>query len=621
MLAALLSLALLFTPIPVHAADPIHLDRDGEKWAEKTLKKLSLEEKAGQMFMIWAKVEFTNVDSPQYLQLRDAMQKYHLGGFGVTVPVESRFLMKNQPYEAAALVNQLQRDSALPLLIAADFERGLSMRLNGATVFPHAMAFGAAGNKDFAFQFGKITAQESRAIGVHWNWFPDADVNSNPLNPIINTRSFSEDPTVVAEMVKAYIAGARGEGMMTTVKHFPGHGDTDSDSHLGLARVNGNLARLNSVEFVPFRAGIEAGVDSVMVSHVTIPALEPDPNRPATISTKVATDLLKKEMGFKGLVVTDALDMGALTRVFSGLDRASASGKAAVEAVKAGADILLIPGDLDGAHKGLVNAVRSGEIPESRINESVLKILRAKASVGVHKNRLVDLNELAKIVSRPENLETAQRIADSAVTLVRDNHQVLPLKATGTSQPSPAYQQKQAGTSLLAVVFTDDLRGEAASTFQKQLRLRVPDARIIYVDENTAGPMSPQVLTAVQQAEKVIAVAEVIPSAGRRTNGQQSGSAGLSQGTGELLQKIVDQFGAKTVVVAMGNPYVASNIPQVQTYLCTFSNTSVSDASAVRALFGEIPVRGRLPVTIPGIAQRGAGLDSSAVVAIQKTQP
>jgi beta-N-acetylhexosaminidase len=211
---------------------PIHLDRDGEKWAAKTLRKLSLEEKVGQLFMIWVRAEFLNVDSPEYLQLRDNMRKYHVGSFAMTVRWEPPFLYRNQPYEAAELLNRLQQESSLPLLVAADFERGVTMRLHGATTFPHAMSFGATGKADYAEAFGRITAQEARAVGVHWNFFPDADVNSNPANPIINTRSFGEDPQQVGDFVVAYIRGARANGMLTTVKHFPGHGDTATDSHL-----------------------------------------------------------------------------------------------------------------------------------------------------------------------------------------------------------------------------------------------------------------------------------------------------------------------------------------------------------------------------------------------------
>jgi beta-N-acetylhexosaminidase len=612
-----LLLPLMFASTKTFAAAPdssndeiagaIHLGGSGEKWAAKTLRKMSLEEKVGQMLMVWARVQFMNVDSADYAQLRNIVRKYHVGGFGLTVPTDGGTPIKTQPFEAAQLTNRLQQDSPFPLIFAADFERGLPMRINGATAFPSSMAFGAAGNKDFAFQFGSITATESRAIGVHWNWFPVADVNSNPANPIINTRAFSEDPQQVSELVTAYIAGARGAGMLTTVKHFPGHGDTDVDTHIGLARVNASRERLDSVELVPFRAAIAAGVDSVMVAHVTVPAVEPE-ERPASISERVVTGLLKRELGFNGIVVTDALDMGALTRFFTGTP-ATISGKAAVEAVKAGNDMVIIPADLDGAYNGLLAAARSGEISESRIDESVLKILRLKASVGLNKKRTVELTELERQIARPESLATAQKIAESAVTLVRNSQKMLPLRPTGTSTAALPYQATRTGTRTVVLIFADDVRTtEGGRAFDRAFRARVPDAMVLYLDEINSAPLTPQVLTAVQQAESVVAVTDVIPSAGRRA-GSAGGSIALAPNSGELLAKIVGAAGEKTVVVAMGNPYVIASVPETQTYLCTFSNVPVSAVSAVRALFGEIPIRGRMPVTIPNLVERGAGLD------------
>src|ERR1700751_4357248 len=416
---AVVCLFLLLAVVPASPKEkiikpgPVHLDREGEKWAEKTLRKLSLEEKVGQLFMIWVRAEFLNVDSPEYLQLRDSMHKYHVGSFAMTGRWEPPFLYRNQPYEAAELLNRLQEESKLPLLIAADFERGVTMRLHGATTFPHAMSFGATGKTDYAEAFGRITAQEARAIGVHWNFFPDADVNSNPANPIINTRSFGEDPQQVGDLVTAYIQGAHEGGMLTTAKHFPGHGDTATDSHLGVARVDGDLPHLHSIELPPFQKAIDGGVDSVMVAHVTVPALEPDPTRVATTSPRIVTDLLRKQMKFDGILTTDALDMAGLTRLY-----ASNVGRAAVEAFKAGNDLLLIPADLDASYREMVKGVQRGEIPAARLDESVLKLLKAKASLGLNKARLVDVAGVGKEVGKPQNMLVGQEVADDAVTLV-----------------------------------------------------------------------------------------------------------------------------------------------------------------------------------------------------------
>jgi beta-N-acetylhexosaminidase len=589
-------------------AGPIHLSRDGEKWAEKTLRQLSLEEKVGQVFMIWVRAEFLNVDSPEYLQLRDTLLKYHIGSFAMTVRYEPPFLYKNQPYEAAVLLNRLQQDSKLPLLIAADFERGITMRIHGGTIFPHAMAFGAAGNLDYAEDFGRITALESRAIGVHWNFFPVADVNSNPANPIINTRSFGEDPQQVANMVAAYIRGAHENGMLTTAKHFPGHGDTATDSHLGVAQVTGDMQRLQATELAPFRKAIEAGVDSVMVAHVTVPALDPDTNHVATTSPSIVTGLLKTQLAFKGIVITDALDMAGLTSLYR-----NDIGRAAVDAFKAGNDMLLIPADLQASVAAMVKAVRSGEIPQTRLDESVLKILRAKASLGLQKAKMVDLDRISNAVGIPANVALGQQIADDAVTLVRNNNSLLPLEKTGTVQAGLPYQRsEEASGRVVVVIFSEDVRTASGRTLEREMRQRIPDATVIYVDPRIATAMADSVLKSVQQAESVVAAIYMVPTAGKiakAQNGEITNSVALENSSGLLLQSILDNAASKTIVVAAGNPYVAQAFPAIQNYVCTFSDESVSEISAVKALFGEIAIHGRLPVSIPGFALRGTGID------------
>src|SRR6476661_8798302 len=568
--------------------------------------------------MVWVRAEFLNVNSPEYLQLRDTMSKYHVGSFAMTVPWEPPFLYRSEPYEAAELLNRLQQDSKLPLLFAADFERGVTMRLRGATPFPHAMAFGAAGKEEYAKAFGRITAEESRAVGVHWNFFPDADVNSNPANPIINTRSFGEDPGQVGDLVAAYIRGARAGGMMTTAKHFPGHGDTATDSHLSVAQVTGDRARLNSVELPPFRKAIAAGVDSVMVAHVTVPALESDANRVATTSPAIVTNLLKQELGFQGIVVTDALDMAGLTRLY-----AANIGRAAVDAFKAGSDLLLIPADLDASYKAVLDAARSGEIPSARLDASVLKLLKAKASLGLHKARLVDLNALTEVVGKPENLAIGQQISDDAVTLVRDNGKLLPLKQSGTVQGGLPYQHvEEVRNSTVAIVLSEDVRTDSGRVLERAIKSRVPDANVVYVDPRLAAAMSEDVLKAVDQAQAVIAAVYVVPTAGKAMKGANgvTNSVALNDSSGTLLQAILDHAAQKTVVLAMGNPYVAQDFPSIQNYVCTFSNAGVSETSAVKAVFGEIAVRGHLPVSIPNIAQRGAGIERAPQAAQEGSQ-
>jgi beta-N-acetylhexosaminidase len=587
-------------------AGPVRHGSAGDKWAEKTLHKLSVEEKVGQLFMIWCRASFLNVESPEYLDLREAMRKYHVGSFAMTVHVDGPFLLRSEPFEAAELLNRLQKDSKLPLLFAADFERGVATRLMGTTNFPHAMAFGADGKLEDAEAFGRITAQEARAVGVHWNFFPDADVNSNPANPIINTRSFGEDPKQVGDLVSAYIKGAHEGGMLTTVKHFPGHGDTATDSHLGVASVNVDRSHLDSIELPPFKQAIGAGVDSVMVAHVTVPALDSDPNHVATISTNVVSDLLEKQMGFKGIVVTDALDMAGVTHLF-----ANDIGRAAVEAFKAGNDLLIIPADLPASYQAMVKAVSSGEIARDRLDRSVLKILKTKGALGLNDSRTVDLKAIASAVGKPQDLAFGQQVADSAITLVRDNGKMLPLKSKGTTKAGlPYMSREEIHNDVVAVLFSDDVRTESGRAFGREFHARIPDSRVIYVDPRVAAGMSDEVLKAVDAAQTVIAAVYVIPTAGKVGN-----SVAMADATGTLLQQVLDRASQKTAVLAMGNPYLASDFPKIENYMCTFSNASVSEVAAVKALFGEIPIRGHLPVSIPNVAQRGAGLERPAQVA------
>jgi beta-N-acetylhexosaminidase len=593
---------------------PIHVDKAGHKWVDKTLRKMSPEEKVGQLFSIWVRAQFLNDADPIFIQLRDNLHKYHIGSVVMSVPVDGAVLLKSQPYVAAELLNRLQRSSQLPLLVEADFERGVSMRLNGTTVFPHAMAFGATGKTENAEAFGRITALEARAVGVHWNFFPDADVNSNPANPIINTRSFGEDPKQVGDFVAAYIRGAHEGGMLVTAKHFPGHGDTATDSHLGVAQVTGDRARLDAVELPPFKQAIEAGVDAVMVAHVTVPALDPEPNRVATTSRAIVTGLLKEDMGFRGIVVTDALDMAGLTRMY-----AKDIGRAAVESFKAGNDMLIIPADLDASYRSVLQAVQSGEISRERLDQSAHKILELKASLGLNKARLVDLGKLSSEVAKPENLAAGQRIADEAITLVRDNSKVIPLQSvrtSGTTEPALPYQSMtEVHNRLVAVIFSDDLRTDSGRMLERQILARVPDARIIYVDARSAAGMKAPVVEAVGAAEHVIAAVYVVPVAGkamRAAGGGLTNTVAMDDATGSLLTAILDRAATRAVVLAMGNPYVVQDFPAIQNYVCAFSNATVSETAAVKAIFGEIQISGHLPVTIPGVASRGEGLERPA---------
>jgi beta-N-acetylhexosaminidase len=550
--------------------------------------------------MIRLRVGFLGEGSPEYLRLRNGIRKYHVGSLAMSAPTGGRFLHGDHRLESVVLLNQLQEESKLPLLVAGDFEQGvLPARLFGTTVFPHAMAFGAAGKVAYAEEFGRITAQESRAIGVHWNLFPVADVNSNPANPIIGTRAFGSNPQQVGDLVAAYIRGARANGMLTTAKHFPGHGNTGTDSHLAVATVDEDLEGLRAVDLPPFRKAIEAGVDAVMTAHIRVPALDPDPNLVATTSPAVVTDLLKNELGFKGIIVTDALDMAGLTRLYGGN-----AGRAAVDAFKAGNDVLTMPADLDASYSAVLEAVRSGEISQQRLDASVLKILTAKASLDLHNHRLVDVTAIPRLVGNPDNLAAGQQISDDSVTLVRDNGMVFPLRQGVQVRKTPVrYQRTKAvRDSMLVIVLCDNVRSEDGRVLEREIRSRRHDANVVYVDPHVALARSDDLVKAADEAGTVVVAVYIVPSAARsrKVGRRLKHPASLPDSTRVLLNRILAQSSNKTAVLAMGNPYLTDEFPTIQNYMCMFSNVTVSEVSAARALFGEIPIQGHMPVNLSG---------------------
>ncbi len=394
----------------------------------------------------------------------------------------------------------------------------------------------------------------------------------------------------------AYIRGARASGMLTTAKHFPGHGNTATDSHIAVPTVGENLAQLNAVDLPPFRKAIAAGVDAVMTAHVRVPALDPDPNQVATTSRRIITDLLQHDLGFKGLVVTDALDMAGLTNRY-----AWNPGRAAVEAFKAGNDVLTMPADLDSSYRAMLEAVRSGEISRDRLDASVLKILRAKSSLHLEKDRLVDVGAIHRLVGTPENIAEGQRISDDSITLVRNNGHLLPLTLKRVDQNSLVlYQRVKPAPSAALVILCDRLSADDGHVLEREVRQRASDADVIYVDPRVAAARTDLVLSKVDQARAVVVAVYVVPSAARtRTVARgQKNSSSLPDSTARLLNAILARAKEKTAVLAMGNPYLTGDFPTIQNYICTFSNATVSEVSAARALFGEIPLSGHMPVNI-----------------------
>jgi beta-N-acetylhexosaminidase len=605
-LALLLRLAPNYLEAQVSARDASD-PNNSRRWVEQTLQQLSVEEKVGQMLQVRIYGEYRDFDDPAYRFVADQIQKYHIGSVDLAARMSGPNLVKGSPAQVAAITNQLQRVSKLPLLVGADIERGLASRLSEVPDFPFPMAFGATDDAKMVEEFGGITAREARAVGIQWAFAPVADVNSNPANPIINTRSFGENPQQVGKLVAAYIRGAHRNGVFVAVKHFPGHGDSSIDSHVGIVRVSGDRKHLDEYELPPFKMAIEAGADSVLLAHAAVPALDPDEKRITTTSPKIVTGLLKNELGFKGLVITDALEMRGLMSLYP--QDANPSGHAAIDAIKAGADVLMLPQNLDATFNAIVAAVRNREIPESRIDESVRKILNLKAAAGLDESRFVDMDQVNRVFPDTAANDFAQQVADEAVTLVRSNGEVLPLPLPkkGSAEAAPKASQPQ--PSLVVVSFTDSNNSRLGHELDRQMKLRRPDVKIFhyYNDHVNSDAVPSEVLPLVKNAERVVVAAFVTHVPGRQviSHGRPITAVGLSGESAEFLEDIVSAAPQKTVVVALGSPYLIENYPKIQNYVCTYSLTSTAEIATAKSLFGEIQNHARLPVTLPGVAQRG----------------
>jgi len=552
-------------------------------WVEATLKKMTPREKLGQMLMVYYFGVFTSTESAEYKELLHQVEENHIGGL-ITGTIRGPLgIERGQVYPTAALTNDLQSHAKIPLLVGSDFEAGVRYRLDEGTAFPAAMALAATGDPKVAYTAGQITAIEARAAGIHWIFAPDADVNENPDNPIINIRSFGEDPNRVAEFVKQFLRGVEEHGALATAKHFPGHGDVNADSHLTPATVPGDREELERRELVPFRAAIAAGVSSIMPGHLIVPALEPDATVPATLSQKILTGVLRGELKFKGLIVTDALDMGGVMSLYP-------QGEAAVRAVEAGADVILQPLIPDAALAGLERALISGRIPMKRIDVSVRRILEAKSRLGLDKNRLVDIPSLNQKFGRPEFAARAQAIADRGVTLLRDSQQIVPLDATRPQR-------------VLLVSLSADPDAYPGEVLETEIRWRVDSLKMLRADTQFVNVGTLKLPP--PDTYDVAIVALFVRVADRK------GNVGLPEDQRAFVNQIL-ATGKPAAVLAFGSPYLIERFPDARTWLAEFSTNDVSQRAVVRALFGQSAIGGQIPVTVPGIVKRGDGLRAAA---------
>jgi beta-N-acetylhexosaminidase len=598
------ALAALMVAASIHASppDPFPLDAAGTKWVERTLKRLTLDEKIGQLIVPSFESNFLSTDSDTFDALTRLVRDYHVGGFhvfGASMPAPSVLLnpgygtvILGQPFSAAFLINRLQALSSVPLLNTADFETGVGFRIFGATTFPRQMAMGAVAGADgerLVREEARITAAEARAIGVQVNFAPIADVNDNARNPVINTRSYGEDPAHVAALVAAYVSGARDAGMIATIKHFPGHGDTDVDSHLGLPVITFDRARLERIELVPFRRGIEGGAQAVMAAHIELPALDPTPSTPATFSRPILEDLLRRDLGFGGITYTDSMSMEAVANLLP-------PDEGAVRAFLAGADQILHSPDPVAAFTGLKTAVESGRVSRTRLDESVSRILRAKAFAGLHKQRTVDLEQVPANVGSRAHLAVAQEAAARSMTLVKDDRHQVPLTVPRD-------------TPVLYLSMLDYPSGwqiaAPSRTFLPALKQHWPQVTAIELSDHT--PLSELDLVRAMAPRYGAIVASVFV---RANSG--SGRLDLPAELVRLLQdlaRITARTSTPLVTTFFGNPYTAAFVPELPAILLTYDLYDVPELAAVHAIAGEAPIGGRLPISLSGMFPVGAGLD------------
>ena len=573
-----------------------------DRWIRSTLASMSVDEKVGQLLVSSFYSNFISTDSRTFDDLSKVVREYHVGGFlvfGATEPVPGVLLNPTygavtlgQPLAAASTLNRLQTISKLPLLNTSDFETGVGFRIQGATTFPRAMAFGAAGDEKLAYEAGRVTGEEARALGIHVNFAPVVDVNNNPRNPVINTRSFGEDPAVVGRLASAYIRGLQAAGVTATLKHFPGHGDTDVDSHVGLPVIKHPRERLDRIELPPFRAGIAAGAGAVMTGHIEMPTLDASPATPTTLSEPIVGGLLRGDLGFKGLVYTDSM-------VMQGVAAAYTPGVAAVRAIKAGNDVVLHSPDDAAAFAGLRDAVKSGEIPMARIDASVERILAAKARAGLHKQRTVSLDAIAAAVGTRANNAVADAVSQRSITLIKDERNQVPLIVP-----------RDAHVLYLSVLdYPSGWRIAAPSrTFIPELRQRWPNVTAIELSDRSTASEIDLVRAMAPRYDAIVASVFVRAASA-------SGRMDLAPALQTLLQQIARQTSSSKkpfVTVFFGNPYAAMFLRDVPAMILTYDFYDRAEASAVRALAGEAPIGGKLPIALPGMFEAGAGLTRGA---------
>jgi len=537
------------------------------------LARMSTRQKVAQLVMPWLLGDYVPSDDPTMQRAMMWVDSLEVGGIIIST---------GTPLDIAAKLNALQRRAPLPLLIAADFEGGVVLRIPAGTAFPTQMGIGATGRDADAFELGRITALEGRAVGVHLAFAPVADVNNNPNNPIINTRSFGADARAVSRLVAATVRGMREGGILSTAKHFPGHGDTETDSHLAMPTITSSWARFDSLELVPFRAAIAAGVDAVMSAHIAVPALDPGSRLPGTLSPAVMTGILRDSLNFRGLITTDALDMGGIVREI-GAD------EAVIRAFEAGSDLLLMPANPAAAITAVTAAVESGRVPISRLDRSVRKILELKGRMGLFARREVDIAAIPNVVGSASFKRIARDITERSIVLLKDS--------LGT------VDSLRAGARRIAVVTVADGSTTLGATLASELR------RAGHTVTSAALPTDPAPRD-LARADSVIADADVLVLATSVRWGSYRGTIGLAPVTAALLTDLAAR--KRSVLISFGSPYIIAQVPTASSFMIGWSNTAVVELSISGALTGRLAITGKSPTPVPPGYPIHAGLQRKA---------
>ncbi|MGQ0647394.1 MAG: glycoside hydrolase family 3 protein [Gemmatimonadaceae bacterium] len=571
------------SPAPVAApATMSPVSASSRVWADSALRTLTLRDKAAQLVWPWILGDYVAEGSREWQRVARLVTEDHVGGFIVSV---------GSPVEIATKINALQRLSTLPLIVSADLETGVGFRarggyfvpnaidLGGATNFPLQMALGAANDPSLAYELGKVTATEGRALGIHIAYGPVLDVNNNPRNPVIGARSISEDPRITARMGAEVVRGLQENGMLATAKHFPGHGDTETNSHLALAAVTAPRARLDSVELVPFKAAIDAGVGAVMTFHGYLPALDSS-EVPATLSTKVMTGLLRTELKFDGLLVTDAMTMAGVVDKFGDVE-------AAKRAIAAGNDVLLMPTDTRKAIEAVVAGVREGRYDEARLDRSVRRVLELKHRFGLTRQRLVALDRVRSIVGDSTHVASADNLAERSFVLAKDSLGVVPIRKSADR------------ARVLSITYARRAELSAGTTFNAELA-RGTALQSLFVNADEVGTDYQQVLATAAQSDIV-----VIGSYVNITS--ETATATAPRGFVEFARRLTET-GKPVVLVSFGTPDLLNQVPFAPAFAVAWGGTASSQRAAARALLGEIPIAARLPISIPPLLQAGAGV-------------